>query len=130
MVSSFEFTTATRIVFGPGKASELAGAAKSMGSRALLVTGSRSSAWEEGRAVLRIAGEPAVDQIRDGVSYARDQECDVVIAIGGGSVIDAGKAIAALLTNGSEPLDYLEVVGKGLPLQNRSAPFILNPAVR
>jgi len=123
----FEFATATRILFGAGTIRELEPAAKSLGRRALLVTGSRASDLEANRTVLRITAEPTVDRIREGVQYARDEQCDVVIGIGGGSVIDAAKAIAALLTNGSEPLDYLEVVGKGLPLSNPSAPFIAIP---
>jgi len=51
----------------------------------------------------------------------------VVVAIGGGSVLDAGKAVAALLTNPGELMDYLEVVGKGNALQNPAAPFIAVP---
>jgi alcohol dehydrogenase class IV len=51
----------------------------------------------------------------------------LVIALGGGSAIDAGKALAAMLTNAGDPLDYLEVIGLGRPLQNASAPFIAIP---
>ena len=65
--------------------------------------------------------------ITDGLQRAREEKCDVVVAIGGGSVIDAGKAIAGLLTNSGDVLDYLEVVGNGQPLQNPAAPFIAVP---
>jgi len=51
----------------------------------------------------------------------------VVVSFGGGSAIDAGKAIAAMLGNGGDPLDYLEVVGRGQPLRQPSAPFIAVP---
>jgi alcohol dehydrogenase class IV len=61
------------------------------------------------------------------LQQARGEQCDVVIALGGGSVIDAGKAIAALLTNPGELMDYLEVVGKGNAIQNPAAPFIAVP---
>ena len=63
-----------------------------------------------------MAGEPTVDLIRGGAEYARRERCDMVVAIGGGSAIDAGKALAALLANPGDPLDYLEVVGRGQPL--------------
>jgi alcohol dehydrogenase class IV len=61
------------------------------------------------------------------VELARREHCDLVIAFGGGSAIDAGKAIAALLTNGGELSDYLEVIGNGQPLQDPSVPFIAVP---
>jgi alcohol dehydrogenase class IV len=134
---SFEFATAARIVFGAGSLSEVAPAARHWGSRALLVTGrdrQRSVALVEqlesaglASAVLRVEGEPTVAGVREGVRSAHENRSEVVIAIGGGSSIDAGKAIAALLTNGPEPLDYLEVVGRGLPLIHPSAPFIAIP---
>jgi alcohol dehydrogenase class IV len=124
----FEFATAGRILFGEGAVREVAAAAASMGTRPLVVTG-RSGA----RAVIgdgpsfAIPGEPTVDVIRQGAEYARTERCDVVIAIGGGSAIDAGKALAALLTNPGDPLDYLEVIGRGRPLEHPSAPFIAVP---
>jgi alcohol dehydrogenase class IV len=133
----FEFATAARIVFGAGSLREAAPAAQQWGSRALLVTGrggARATALVEQlesagmtSVPLRVVGEPTVAGVREGVRTARQNRCEVVIAMGGGSAIDAGKAIAALLTNGPEPLDYLEVVGRGLPLAHRSAPFIAIP---
>ena len=65
--------------------------------------------------------------VRQGVELARREQCDLVIAFGGGSAIDAGKAIAALLANGGELTDYLEVIGKGQPLRHPSVPFIAVP---
>jgi alcohol dehydrogenase class IV len=128
----FEFATAARIVFGEGTVSEVPAAARAMGKRALLVTGrSRRHAEpvsrELGAAVFAVDGEPTVERVREGVRGAREAGCDVVVALGGGSAIDAGKAIAALLPNSGEPLDYLEVVGKGQPLARPSAPFIAVP---
>lgn len=133
----FEFATATRIVFGAGSLREVAPAARQWGSRTLLVTGRnprRATALLDhlesaGVSVssLPVEGEPTVAAIREGVRTARENRSEVVIAMGGGSAIDAGKAIAALLRNGPEPLDYLEVVGRGLPLTHPSAPFIAIP---
>lgn len=127
----FEFATAGRILFGPGAVREVAPAAREMGGRVLVVTGrSReraapveglASAW------LAVEGEPTIERVRRGVSAAREAGCDSVVAIGGGSAIDAGKAVAALLGNGGDPLDYLEVIGGGQPLRKPSAPFIAVP---
>ena len=74
-----------------------------------------------------ITGEPKIADALAGTECARQNECDVIIALGGGSAIDAGKAIAALCTNPGEPLDYLEVIGKGQPLTQPPAPFIAIP---
>ena len=137
MTMPFEFATAGRIVFGEGAANEAAPAAAAMGRRALLVTGeSAERAAGLARALeavglavapLRVSGEPSIETIAAGTVYARGEACDVVVAMGGGSAIDAGKALAAMLTNPGEPLDYLEVVGRGQPLRQPSAPFIAVP---
>jgi alcohol dehydrogenase class IV len=97
-----------------------------MGRRALVVTGSTVRHAIDG-VHLPICGEPSVDDIRSGADLARSEGCDVVVAIGGGSAIDAGKALAAMLANSGDPLDYLEVVGRGRPLANPSVPFIAVP---
>jgi alcohol dehydrogenase class IV len=133
----FEFATAGRVVFGEGCAAEAGAAAATMGRRALLVTGTASdraapiaqslAAAGVTTVPFRVAGEPTIETIADGAVYARGEGCDVVIAVGGGSAIDAGKALAAMLTNPGEPLDYLEVVGRGQPLRQPSAPFIAIP---
>ncbi len=125
----FDFATASRIRFGEGTAREVAAAAASMGRRALLVTGrsaARSAGLFEGPR-FTVPGEPTIGLIRQGLTFAREHNCDMVVAIGGGSSIDAGKALAALLANTGDPLDYLEVIGRGLPLDNPSAPFIAVP---
>ena len=133
----FEFATATRIIFGEGAIRQVAPAAITWGHRVLVVTGHalepanrlREDLQARGAQSFTIAveGEPTVDLIARGLEQARGEQCNVVIAIGGGSVIDAGKAIAALLTNSGDLMDYLEVVGKGNALQNPAAPFIAAP---
>lgn len=132
----FEFATATRIIFGPGTITEAAVLAKSYGSRVLIVTGtSRRSDklldifTKEGirSETFRVTGEPTLDLVRQGVELARRQECKVVMAFGGGSVIDAGKAIAAMLPNPGDLLDYVEVVGAGKALPRHSEPFVAIP---
>lgn len=74
-----------------------------------------------------IPGEPTVDLVREGAEALRAFSPNVVIAIGGGSAIDGGKAIAALGANPGDVLEYLEVVGKGRPLPNRPVPFLAVP---
>jgi len=133
----FEFATATRIIFGAGKLTEAAPAAATLGKHALVVTGSNpdraqkllEALKEEGlkSTVHSVTGEPKIADAQAGTECVRQHECDVVIALGGGSAIDAGKAIAALCTNPGQPLDYLEVIGKGQPLIQSPAPFIAIP---
>ncbi len=135
--SQFEFATATRILFGAGKLAQAAPAAAALGRHALVVTGSTpgrarkllDSLSSEGlKSTLHsVAGEPTISDAQAGTECARQNECDIVIALGGGSAIDAGKAIAALCTNSGEPLDYLEVIGNGQPLTQSPAPFIAIP---
>jgi len=133
----FEFSTPTRILFGPGAVREVAPAAKVLGERALVVAGrdpERAGPLVEhlrtqgvAVATFSVPGEPTVERVRGGVERARETDCDLVVGFGGGSVLDAGKAVAALLTNGGDPLDYLEVVGKGRALVRPSAPYIAIP---
>ena len=128
----FAFATAARILFGEGTAKEAAPAARAMGKRTAVVTGSSPDRAADLIAALdafpiAISGEPTIARIREGVARAREAGCEVVLAIGGGSAIDAGKAIAALLTNPGDPLEYLEVIGRGQPLQHPAAPFIAMP---
>jgi alcohol dehydrogenase class IV len=133
----FEVATAARVVFGPGAIDELGGAAAGLGRRVLLVTGraserafaARERLEQGGLAVeaFAVASEPTVDDVRRGVGAGRAFAADVVVACGGGSAIDAGKAIAALLGNGGDALDYLEVVGRGLSLGRPSLPIVAVP---
>jgi len=132
----FEFATAAHIVFRSGAADELPKIAREFGRRALVVTGrnqdrvTRLTRRFKGAglscALFSAAGEPTLETIRKGVQEAR-QGCELVIGFGGGSAIDTAKAIAALTTNSGEPLDYLEVIGRGQPLENAPLPFIAVP---
>ena len=128
-MNSFEFATATRIIFGPGTLREAATVTQQLGSRPLVVTGKAARHVEAvpAAATLAVAGEPTLDVVRAGVERARQERCDVVVGIGGGSVLDAGKAIAMLLANGGDPLDYVEVIGAGKVITKASAPFIAIP---
>ncbi|MDX2021600.1 MAG: iron-containing alcohol dehydrogenase [Deltaproteobacteria bacterium] len=136
MGAVFEFATATRIVFGAGKAALVPALVKECGaSKVLIVTGKRTERAQPlalalaglgvEHAVFPIDGEPTVDHVRRGVLVGRG--CDAVVGWGGGSALDGGKAIAALLGNGGDPLDYLEVVGRGQTLSRPSLPFVAVP---
>ena len=134
---SFEFSTAGRIVFGLGVRSQLAAAAAALGSRPLVVTG-RSE--ERGRTLIAdltahdltwerfpVPTEPTLDQVREGLALAARHRADVVIAVGGGSAIDAAKAIALLATHEGDPLDYMEVIGAGRSFEHPGLPMIAVP---
>lgn len=134
----FEFATASRILFGVGVLKEADAIAAALGRRAFVVTegdseraatllaGLKAASVEVG-AIFAAAGEPTLALVAEGTAQARAASCDLVIGIGGGSVMDTGKAIAALLTNGGDPLDYLEVIGRGQPLKQPAAPCIAIP---
>jgi alcohol dehydrogenase class IV len=74
-----------------------------------------------------VTGEPEVEMVRQGVALARREAIDIIIGFGGGSAIDAGKAVAAMLGNPGDLFDYLEIIGRGKALGNTSAPFIAIP---
>ncbi len=133
----FEFATANRIIFGPGRSAEIGTLARALGQRALLAIGAdparadgiRHRLVEAGvsTGLFPVAGEPSVAMVSRGAELARVGGHELVVACGGGSVIDAGKAIAALATNPGDPLDFLEVVGQGRPLRAAPLPFIAIP---
>jgi alcohol dehydrogenase class IV len=131
---TFEFATAGRIMAGAGRAAELPGVLAGLGSRVLVCTGANPGRHAEllaglgmPAAVVTVAAEPTIELARAAVAAAREHGADVVAAIGGGSVIDTGKAVAMLLGNGGDPLDYLEVVGTGRKITRPAVPCIAVP---
>jgi alcohol dehydrogenase class IV len=130
----FEFATATRILFGRGTAETIGRQAAALGRRAFVLTGGRPQRVLpllrrlENHHVMtsqfQVSREPTTDLVATGVREAGRSGCDLVIGIGGGSVIDAAKAVAAMLANGGDLLQYLEVIGEGRPLQRPSIPCI------
>jgi alcohol dehydrogenase class IV len=133
----FEFTGSGRIVFGPGTVHRVPEMAADFGSRVLLVTGSDPARHTGLRQGLRdaglgieqvtVSGEPTVEWARTTLAAVRVSGCDVVVACGGGSVLDGSKALAGLIPNPGDVLDYLEVVGRGLPLEHPAKPVIAVP---
>jgi alcohol dehydrogenase class IV len=135
-MQSFEFATAQQIIFGRGKVSELPKLAACHNlHRCFVITGKSVSRVQPvidllinaGVKIVSfiVPGEPSVPLIREAVGLAAG--CDGVVAIGGGSVLDTGKAIAALMRNTSDLLEYLEVIGQGRPMEHASSPCIAVP---
>jgi len=141
MQDAFAIAALPKIVFGPGALSRLPGEARRFGTRALIVTGAKSftaaPAWAtlaagldaEGVAfeVLRVAGEPSPELVDGAVAQHKDGGFDVVLAVGGGSALDAAKAVAGLLAPGNSVMDHLEGVGPELPYQGPATPLICAP---
>lgn len=138
----FEFATATRIIFGPGTLCEAGPLAARLlngrkTSRILVVTGRSAQRAQPLLDLLEseqldgctfsAVGEPTIELVRQATQQARDENCAIVMGIGGGSVVDTGKAVAAMMTNAGDPLDYLEVIGRGLPLKVPPVPYIAIP---
>lgn len=134
---SFDFLTAGRIRFGPGSRSGAAEAVRNFGTRILLVRG-RSVAWantfrDELRdkdaevAEVFCTSEPDLALLEAARAQALDFKAEVVVSIGGGSVVDLGKAVAALAPSRNPVLDHLEVVGLGKPLTTKPLPFVALP---
>jgi alcohol dehydrogenase class IV len=133
----FEFMTASRIIVERGGLKQVGKLAKSFGERVLLVgrlaSDDTKKAIEylnnEGCVVteVNVKGEPSVDSINEILALSKANQCEVVVAIGGGSVLDSGKTIAALMTNTNDIMDYLEVIGNGVPVSKKSLPFIAVP---
>jgi len=133
----FEFATATRIIFGNGVFNQAGELAARLGNLPLIITGGfplsshlildATAAQFPDFLFLSVTGEPEVDLVIKFTEKAREKKCNLVIAFGGGSVIDTGKAIAVLLANEGNLLDYLEVIGSGKSLSRTSIPFIAIP---
>ena len=134
---AFEFRTADRILFGSGAIEQVGSFAADTGKRVLCVTGSSADRvrplieqLERCHLVcssFAVSGEPTLQTLRQGLDCVRNHAADLVIGFGGGSVIDAGKAIAALADNHAEVREYLEVIGRGRPLENAPLPYVAVP---
>jgi alcohol dehydrogenase len=141
MISAFSIARLPRIEFGSGVFHKLPDIASNYGQRLLLVTGAQSflatphaarlfdalrrqgCGWE----IVKVAGEPTPAFVDATVAALRQENFDAVIGIGGGSALDAAKAIAGLLKPGNSVIDHLEGVGPELPYSGPATPFIAVP---
>lgn len=138
---NFSISRLPRILYGNGRIQELPTLAAGYGRTALLVTGKQSfittPRWPQLTEALAAQGlswqhitvsaEPSPQVVDEVVEQFLSRQIDVVIAIGGGSVLDAAKAIAGLLPYGNSVMDHLEGVGKNIAYQGPGVPFIAVP---
>ena len=133
----FDVAAPRRIAFGPSRVAGVGDAAAALGLRALLVTGATPARAEPvarrlaeaglGSVTATVEGEPTVTRIEEIVARAAAEGCDVVVSVGGGSVVDAGKAAAALAAAPGPTRRYLEVIGEGHPLEADPLPHVAVP---
>ena len=133
----FQFMTSTRIIFGEGAYQNSLSTLNQFGYSVLLITGkdlnraqplinyihSQNMRYQH----ISISAEPQITMVEETATLARKFRPDMVVAIGGGSAIDMGKALAALIPNSGSLYDYVEVVGRNVPLKTKPLPFIAIP---
>lgn len=141
MTDIFTIAAMPKIIFGAGALAQLPHEIKRFGNKILIVTGAgsftRSPAWarlekqlhDDGIAfeLLHVTGEPSPQSIDDAVRQFKGVRFAAVVGIGGGSPLDAAKAIAGLLIPGNSVMDHLEGVGPELPYSGPAVPFIAVP---
>ena len=138
VIPSFTVSSLPRIVFGEGALTQVPVQAASLGKRVLIVTGGHSFrgspywgiltsglraqgvSWD----VMPVEGEPSPQLVDDAVTAWRGAQIDVIVAVGGGSVLDAAKAVAGMLPHGNSVMDHLEGVGPEIPYKGPATPFI------
>ena len=144
-MEGFEYVSTLRlpeIVSGPGKVAELPEVILRFGRRVLLVVRqpgfTETEDWARIEASLStarvefevegVAGEPSPALVDAIVARVRERgPVEVVVGIGGGSVLDTAKAVAGLLIPGNSVMDHLEGIGPGLPYQGPAVPFVAVP---
>jgi len=141
---NFEFHNPTHLIFGAGKLSQLGKVAGKQGKKALLVTGGssvkRSGVFDRSMASLKDAGvavaecsgvepNPRITSVRRGAQIARDERCDVIIALGGGSTMDASKVIAAAALYDGDPWDLIGHGQENWVIPTQALPIITVPTL-
>lgn len=133
----FQFMTSTRIIFGEGALQSSLSTLNQFGYSVLLVTGKNLQRANSVIQYLKlqnmryqhvaISGEPNITMVEETALAGRKFQPDMVVAMGGGSVLDMGKALAAIIPNQGDVYDYVEVVGRSVPLKSKPLPFIAIP---
>jgi len=141
LIPPFSLSRLPQIQFGTGSLSRLTPCMLQLGRNALVITGRQSfiqtphwqTLQQEWAAagitwhLLQVSGEPSPHWVDQAVATHRDSQIDMVVGIGGGSALDAAKAVAGLLPSGNSVMDYLEGVGKGLEYTGPATPLIAVP---
>ncbi len=134
----FDLAIPADIRFGAGRVSEVSEALAGLGAnRVLVVTGRTTSRADSIRSALTeahissvvfgVATEPSIERVRAAVDLVADAGCDAVLGFGGGSALDVAKAVAILAASGTDPLDHLEVIGSGRPIERPGLPCVAAP---
>jgi len=140
MISSFNFASIPHLIFGVGKLNELYNIIPKLGNNILFVIGGsslkRSGRWDEiisglarnsiNFSYISVSGEPSPSLIDASAAQFRTESIDLVIGIGGGSVIDAGKAISAMIPKKASIKNYLEGIGNKIH-DGKKIPYIAIP---
>ncbi len=140
-IESFTIARLPRIIFGDGAVVEVPDEVRGFGTKALVVTGERSlragAHWEKLEAGLRsagiswesfsVAGEPSPELVDEAAAEYRRAGVEAVVGVGGGSALDAAKALAGLIPQERSVMDYLEGVGRELAYEGPSLPFVAVP---
>jgi alcohol dehydrogenase class IV len=134
----FDLTLPGEIRFGAGRVSEVPGAFADLGAnRVMVITGRTTSRADGIRAALNaadmssmvfgVATEPSIERVRAAVDLVLESGCDAVLGFGGGSALDVAKAVAVLARSGTDPMDHLEVIGAGRPIERPGLPCVAVP---
>jgi alcohol dehydrogenase class IV len=134
----FDLAVPTDVRFGAGRVSEVPQALVELGAnRVMVITGRTTSRADAIRSTLNeagistvvfgIAAEPSIERVRAAVALLAETGCDAVLGFGGGSALDVAKAAAVLAASGSDPMDHLEVIGAGRPIERAGLPCVAVP---
>jgi alcohol dehydrogenase class IV len=134
----FDLALPGDIRFGAGRVSEVPGALADLGAnRVMVITGRTTSRADGMRAALNeadmssivfgVATEPSIERVRAAVDLALESGCDAILGFGGGSALDVAKAVAVLAGSGTDPIDHLEVIGAGRPIERPGLPCVAVP---
>lgn len=137
-----EFYAPGKIIFGLGSLKQIGVEVKRLGNKVLVVLGKgsmrKSGTLDRLTHLLKethieytiyenIPSDPTVEIVDKGANLARKEKCNLIIALGGGSVLDTGKAISAMVTNEGSVADYQEIEGKSRKFHHNTIPFIAIP---